>query len=384
MIGQSWYNDDIAERFEPFVKTAKKKGVCIFAGAGISVPPPSSCPTWDTLKREILNALSARLSSVRNIKKDVEELSNLDMRPELFMTCMTAMFERGFVVEMVCGLNSGEPNLNHSLIALLAREQIVRSIITTNFDNYLERELDSSWVNSRVIRDDDEVPAGYTPSGNPLPVFKPHGCLSKPSSLRMRLNEIQILSDSKKNLLQQLTYGIPLLIMGYSGNDEDFFPVLEESIHNNPTETCIVVYPGSRPSEPIQQLNMSRHKMLQIIISDPMDVLQMLASRLVPAKQMASYSSGDRHRRDRQADWRENILQQANLVPPGSAAACIAHIVHTWGNYHLCLRFVEIARHFPDGCAGPVHAFLETAEARALKELGRFEDANKILSDDAS
>jgi hypothetical protein len=273
VIDQSWYHADIAQRLDPFMKAIERKGVTVFAGAGISVAPPSSCPTWDNLKREILRSLLARLFKTTNIKKDLEDLSpavmNVDMRPELFMSCMTTIINRSFIVEMLSGLNSGEPNLNHSLIAFLERKQIVKSIITTNFDNYIERELDYLGANYRVIRDDDEVVTQSMCSVRSFLVFKPHGCLSKSSSVRMRLDEIQSLSKPKKNLLQQLIKGVPLLIMGYSGNDEDFFPVLEESIQDSSTETCVIVYPGSRHSEPIQRLNLSKNKNLQLIISDP-------------------------------------------------------------------------------------------------------------------
>jgi hypothetical protein len=384
VVSQNWYNNDIVERFEPFLKTAKRKGIGIFAGAGISVAPPSSCPTWDNLKREILRSLLARLLSDIKTTKEVEELSpavmRLNMRPELFITCLTSLLDRSFVVEMLRGLNSGEPNLNHSLIALLAREHILKSIITTNFDNYIERELNNSEVNYSLLRDDDEIATQHMYTGSPLLVFKPHGCLSKPSSLRMRLDEIQILSNPKKSLLQQLTKGIPLLITGYSGNDEDFFPVLEESIQGNPTESCIVIYPGSSPGEPIQRMSLSKYKKLQIITSSTTDILQMLAYRLIPAKRMASFSFSNGHNIDEGTDWKKSILMQVNILAPVAAAACIAHIVYTSGNYRLSLSFVDIARHYSESNEEPIFSFLERAEMRARKEL----DGYKGLLDNPS
>ena len=78
--------------------------------------------------------------------------------------------------------------------------------------------------------------------------------------MRFLINQIQNLGKNKNNLLKKLVSSAPTLFLGYSGNDEDIFPIIRDACSNSPHPSLICIYPGSPKDEPIQQWNIDEYK----------------------------------------------------------------------------------------------------------------------------
>ena len=172
-----------AKLLKPLMEAVHRKGLVVFAGAGVSVAPPASCPSWNDLKREILGGLMDKLEAEKTTPPEVPKLRpsvvDLRLRPEAFMLGLSEAIGAGPVDRMLDGLNSGEPNANHLLVAALAKKGVVKAIITTNFEQYFEKSLTRLGLHYHAIRDDAEVASLATQRDTPLILFKPHGCLAR-------------------------------------------------------------------------------------------------------------------------------------------------------------------------------------------------------------
>ena len=223
----------------------------IFAGAGISKLPPAYAPIW----REMLIDFSGALFSCMKREKwpavavsenELEELRKFNFRPETFWQRILNTTSLSFTCEALKVVNLGKPNLNHRIIAELIRRNIVNNVITTNFDEYLDVEMQNT---SKVIVN----PPDSSQKGGKSVLFKIHGTVSDPESMQFALEHTQALPEWKTKLLNDCLAGRPLLISGYSGYDDDIFPVLRQLVEKLP-EVVVIRFPGTSREEPIQRL----------------------------------------------------------------------------------------------------------------------------------
>jgi NAD-dependent SIR2 family protein deacetylase len=111
-------------------------------GAGISRPAPAGLPTVDVLVAGILENIASAVPELRE---------RLLIGQSLFLTAPFEVFmgvlEQGLTfrtTELLTPLTSGAPNGMHRSIAAMMLNQSVRAVITTNFDNLIERALGSA------------------------------------------------------------------------------------------------------------------------------------------------------------------------------------------------------------------------------------------------
>lgn len=98
------------------------------------------------------------------------------------------------------------------------------SIITTNYDQYLEK----IFPDYEPIIGEEILTSDYENIGE---ILKIHGCSSKPESLRLTSEDYGEFSDKKKYLSAKLlTYFAehPVLIVGYSATDENVRQILSD------------------------------------------------------------------------------------------------------------------------------------------------------------
>ena len=225
----------------------------IFAGAGVSIDPPASAPSFDHLRSQFLRAAldSLRLPGSHALRAELlgdERVSFL--KPEVFFQAVHEITgDELFSALKVLAL--GRPNRSHRWLCKVARRGS-GIILTTNFEHYFE-EADPGL---KSIHNTDFEKA--MPSERPL-IWHLHGSLKRPQTIQITLRQVarKTTSASVTAGLRQILQSFPMLVMGYSGRDDDVFPVLHECGTNGKGQALYwLVHPsaGSEINGPVAQL----------------------------------------------------------------------------------------------------------------------------------
>jgi tetratricopeptide (TPR) repeat protein len=202
----------------------RRRDAVLFCGAGISMDPPATLPDWNTFRDETIRA-------VASVDDWLPEVASMLVNRELI-----APGRRGLAPEVVAShthmvapdyfsclraLDHDDWNRNHALIAHCAHSGLITQIITTNFDQLIEKALGSLGVAARVYRSDDDftqrIEEGRVAD---VEVFKLHGCLSDPNTIVATVEQEAVgLSLAKAAILRQIWLGKTALFWGYSGSD---------------------------------------------------------------------------------------------------------------------------------------------------------------------
>lgn len=198
----------------------KKRGIVALLGSGVSIWHPSNLPNGQKITQELATIIASSISSpnTRTVefigRTAFEHIMERYPKPHLLQSIVARAFSPTY------------PNPVHMAFARLLNEGIVEYIITTNYDEGLERACLSVCNPSRIpqviVKKDDPVQVGQ-----PV-IFKIHGC-AKPGneeSLVVTLGEEGEMPDWKRGLIEQLINGRALFVCGYSGLDFEICPEL--------------------------------------------------------------------------------------------------------------------------------------------------------------
>ena len=226
------------------------KPVNLFLGAGISKLAPAYAPIWREMQLGFCEALFDRMKlekwDLKDVEPEIEALRRFNFRPETFWERILGRTSLKFVSSALSIVNLGKPNLNHTIIAEMCNQGIVRNVITTNFDEYLDNSLPHGF--RRIVSQKD------LPTANQQRVyFKVHGTISSSESLQFTLQHTKKLPEWKSELLEGCLEGIPLVVVGYSGWDDDLMPRLLGIAAHIP-KIIVVRYPGASKDEPVNAL----------------------------------------------------------------------------------------------------------------------------------
>lgn len=205
------------------VQSAREGNLSIFVGSAISAFPPTSIPTGMNIRDSMIRSLS---------ETDYEGKYG---NPNYFRTkFLSAMSLEGIleicdykdnVYSFMKGLfDRAIPNPVHAFIANLIHKRLVHSVITTNYDEGIEKAYKRiSGKTLFPIKQDTKISA----TGYPY-FFKLHGSISDP-----REQIINTLSQESKGLPRWKAEGLnallahkDVLFVGYSGYDFDICPLL--------------------------------------------------------------------------------------------------------------------------------------------------------------
>lgn len=118
---------------------------------------------------------------------------------------------------------------SHKSIAELARLKIIRCIITTNFDHFIENALAEKGLESQVISTEqdlkDSEPLIHCKS---IRIYKPNGTLGK-GALRNTPKDLEELSPLMKEELIKIMSEHGVVTLGYSGSDPNIQEVFEKA-----------------------------------------------------------------------------------------------------------------------------------------------------------
>jgi hypothetical protein len=215
------------------INEAAATRLVVFAGAGVSVSAPASCPTWFSLVRAIVGAAAEAHPRLRPVAEAATRRwldSSLPVKVE--QVCQFLHANLGsLMLDAFNILVRGAPNGDHRAIAELSRRQKVPLIITTNFDPYIEEALDAAGVPFELHVGDPPRKVRREVEGRGAAkithVVKPHGSIADAYSMVVTMRQSG--RPAAKALHQLITTALTnatVLLVGYSGNDDDIFPAL--------------------------------------------------------------------------------------------------------------------------------------------------------------
>jgi len=216
--------DDVISDVETEAKISAAithKPAFLYCGAGISISAPSSSPSWWTLMSNVLEeTFNAVPEEHQGIARKLRTSDNARSPEEVMETYYFVLQKKLFSLFEL--LNEGEPNANHRIIAKMALQGKVRSILTTNFDEFIERALDDEGVQYRAICTSDEFKQ-YLESGyKGFVILKIHGTVSRPDTIVAVANHYKSgkgFGGIKATVTQHFISHYPTIFFGYSGWD---------------------------------------------------------------------------------------------------------------------------------------------------------------------
>ena len=212
-------------------------GLVVFCGAGVSMVPPSSLPSWWALNEQIVASLAALIERYCGAAQAQAWAALLNARrtagsfpPEYQAELISRHFGSAYFKVLQC-LDGETPNAVHESLAALAQAGVVRVIVTSNFDRLLERAfarrgvpLDVHITAAQFEALADRL-AGEPSPAAPCQLLKLHGSVEEPDTLvdtlaqRMRGLSPAICSATR-SCLQRYHW----LFLGYSGADLEANP----------------------------------------------------------------------------------------------------------------------------------------------------------------
>jgi hypothetical protein len=215
---------------------AREVGLLVFAGAGISMIPPSSLPNWYQFNEAVLEALAAEVGAYTRpaFREWIFEglVARRNQTPAFAPDYMADIIAEEIGMDylhVVQALDSDEVNTCHLALAALMRAGIVRAIVTTNFDRLIERACDRLGVSYRVYATADayEQLATAPEAGEerPTPIIKVHGTVENIDSMVDSMSQRLVMRpEALASALAHLYARHYILFLGFSGADLDYDP----------------------------------------------------------------------------------------------------------------------------------------------------------------
>lgn len=207
-------------------------GIVLFAGAGISVSPPASCPTWFRLIESVIKCAAEAHPRIGRLSRcAVDRYGDASKAVKIEAICQILHANLGAnFLDALNVLVGGFPNADHRAIAELAKRGSLAAVVTTNFDPYIELALHAEGVAF-------DVHVGNPPrrvqqalvraKRDRLPVLKPHGSITEAHSIVLTMRQAgRPASTEIARAIEGAFKKFTVLLVGYSGNDDDLFPAI--------------------------------------------------------------------------------------------------------------------------------------------------------------
>jgi hypothetical protein len=207
----------------------------IFAGAGISVGPPASCPTWFKLVEDAFQSGAITHHKISPLSDSaILRWNALKDKNKIKVELICQILHANLGSNLIDALNtlvSGAPNTNHFALAKLMASGRAPAIITTNFDPYIEEALlgCNAEFDVYVGKPPRKLSKALGPNkGQEKPlIVKPHGSIAEAHSLIVTMRQTgRPATRELRDLIAVTLQHHTVLLVGYSGNDDDICPAL--------------------------------------------------------------------------------------------------------------------------------------------------------------
>jgi hypothetical protein len=200
------------------VQRERREGICLFLGAGCSLSSSTeNLSTAAIISKYLADRTPevdyAARSADENYKEFVNSWLGLGLRDR--NEILTRYIPPGL-----------EPSQGYSHVAQLAAASYIKAIITTNFDNLIDRALQRCGVDY-VFHCGDRPAVNPTGRAPALSLVKVHGGLNQ-CDLAFSPDDLEQLPRGLTKLVQGLS-SIPVLVVGFSGQDRGVMRALSTS-----------------------------------------------------------------------------------------------------------------------------------------------------------
>lgn len=205
-----------------------KRRYILFVGAGVS--KEAGLPTSNDLVLKIAKSLyinSGKSDSDINLKEWFNnEYSNIkysDLINELYPT---PVLQQSFLGD--CLNDDYDVSDVHKLIVELVELKVVRAIVTTNFDQCIEKALKERGIKPQVISTTEDLNASEPLiQCETVRIYKPHGTLGQ-GFLKNTPKDLESLSKDMEEELVKVLNDHGVIVLGYSGNDRSIQKVFKK------------------------------------------------------------------------------------------------------------------------------------------------------------
>lgn len=307
-------------------KTKLTEGrIAIFAGAGVSIAAPTSLPSFLSLRNYILEVL---LSNTSFPSEKLTRIKEMKTKPELLFE--TIWMYMGNSINPIRGFHNINPNINHLHLAQLCK-QGVKLILTTNFDDGIERALTKLNLQYYLICGMPDKEESYNDILNKIQnnesiiLWKLHGDASQISSLCYTISQVAKLQHSVyiKKALTFILNTYNLFTCGYSGFDDDIFPALYD-IGMNKRQSQMMIYWNSHSNnienKPSAKLKTIWSDAMKFLFGDIAQILQSI--------------NGDINTQNiinDQSDWKCMVKQELFSISADNRMAIVGKYFHVLG-----------------------------------------------------
>lgn len=122
---------------------------------------------------------------------------------------------------------SKTPSRGYQLLGELIGNGFFHCIFNMNFDHAIEDVLRMLNVDFRSVVTKEDVPYAFATYPDKPTIYKVHGDIDKPRTLRASIDQIEQLPDWLRNILENCLKGLPFIFIGYSAQDKDIFEVFQ-------------------------------------------------------------------------------------------------------------------------------------------------------------
>lgn len=300
-----------------------RKKVCIFAGAGASIMEPTCLPSFQTLNGELMHNLYESGS-----KERCKSIADIHVKPEQLLQLIWDYTNDKF--NPVKSFQFTQPNRNHQLIAQLVAEG-VNCIVTPNFDSCIEKALASRSLPYHLFTKTPETKEEadillHSINSNHTTIWKPHGDCQIEESLCYTRTKVAQLSNSRylQELFSHIVRNYHLLFLGYSGYDDDFFPILYQYIPTSDKHVVWNSFKKPEEHEPCISLQKQSPNTFHIWTGD----MTVLLNKLVSSTAMPA-----RHDKNSNVDWRVYLKSQCGSIIKSKKIAILAKYLN---DYDMC------------------------------------------------
>jgi tetratricopeptide (TPR) repeat protein len=241
---------------ESLLRAVQERRLVVLAGSGISVLAPSYLPDWRGFNEALLDGVKDLALTLPGLNKGAESAIrglSLDGFPvEAFSDAVVDAYAGDEYFPVLKILDSRQPNANHYALAALARQGVLRAVVTTNFDTLLEQAFEGLAFET-CITVEDYARVSHD-SERPV-IYKIHGSVTSTTTLVDTVSQkLGGLALHVRERLATLFVEGHTVVLGFSGGDlkfsEDYLALT--AIPAQSAAVTWVVRPGASLSENVR------------------------------------------------------------------------------------------------------------------------------------
>ena len=214
------------------LRARTRKLLVPFVGSAISIMHPAGLPTVQQFKL-LFSELVIHVRDSSELREAFAFITSYIPFERLLQSLHDVLLSGApdFIPGLIQKIYSrGEPNRNHRYLAQLLMDGRIDLVLTTNFDELIERSI--SGIRSVVTEEEfDSLLKELTTNENiKVPtVAHLHGSIQNQESLVALMNQVgKPLEGVRRNVLDYVLSNGTIVFVGYSESDQDISPIIRE------------------------------------------------------------------------------------------------------------------------------------------------------------